>query len=236
MSALPDITASFVRESPIFRAPIVAVVQRAAQESPPGTRVLDAGSGSQPYRPLFAHCHYMAQDWAGSVHPQAQRAEIIADVADLPVEDEYFDLVVCTEVLEHVPEPGRVLDEILRVTAKGGRLVLTVPFVIELHEEPHDHFRYTSYGLRGLLERAGFEQIEVLPLTGWFSTLAAMMRNARGAMVPRDRRPTLRTRLAGLVVIALSEPIRLMCPWLDRLDQRRSLPLGWSATARRPTA
>lgn len=236
MSELPAEVERFVRESPIFRRPIVAFVQSASEAAPPGTRVLDAGSGTQPYRPLFAHCHYVAQDWAASVHPQARQADIIADLAELPVPDERFDLIVCTEVLEHVSDPARVLAELHRVTARGGRLVLTVPFAMELHEEPHDHFRYTSHGLRGLLEQAGFERVDVQPLTGWFSTLAAILRNSKGAIVPRERRPGAATTIVGLLLMCISEPLRLIAPKLDRLDQRRSFPTGWSAVARRPAA
>jgi SAM-dependent methyltransferase len=236
VSELPSEAEYFVRQSPIFRRPIASFVQQAAEQAAPGARVLDAGSGSQPYRSLFTHCEYVAQDWTASVHAQARQADIVADLAQLPVEDERFDLIVCTEVLEHVGDPAAVLAELFRVSARGGRLALTVPFVIELHEEPHDHFRYTSYALRNLLEQAGFEQIDVRPLSGWFSTLAAILRNAKGSIVPTAGRAPLATSLVGLLMIALSEPLRLIAPTLDRLDRRRSFPTGWSVSAKRPTA
>ena len=106
--------------------------------------------------------------------------------------DASFDVVLCTQVLEHVAEPARVLAELRRVLATGGELWLTVPFVGELHEEPHDHYRYTSYGLRGLCERAGFGEVRTWPLGGYFTAMAQLARNwdlATGAAPAARPRP-----------------------------------------------
>jgi ubiquinone/menaquinone biosynthesis C-methylase UbiE len=71
------------------------------------------------------------------------------------------DAVLSTQVLEHVADPLSVLAEFFRVLKPDGRLWLTAPFVWYLHEEPYDYYRFTSHGLRFLLERAGFIEIEV---------------------------------------------------------------------------
>lgn len=233
----PPALRQFIAESPIQRAPIAETVAAAASALPPGTRVLDAGAGEAPYRPLFAHCNYVTQDWPGTVHEGARGADIVADLHDLPVADGSFDAVVCTEVLEHVAEPARVLDELARVLRPGGSLVLTVPFVGGLHEEPHDHYRYTSHGLRGLLERAGFTDIEVEPLTGYFETLSHVLRHATLNTTPIDVPPRPLPRLAGGVLFVLSELLRRVAPALDRrLDTRHALPIGWAARATAPAA
>lgn len=230
---LPASVEEFVRASPIYRRPIAELVARVADETAAESRVLDAGAGTAPYRPLFSHCRYVTQDWSGSLHTSVIGPDIVADLAALPVPDRQFDLVLCTEVLEHVLDPAAVLTEIHRVTAIGGLVVITVPFVIELHEEPYDHFRYTSHGLRALMQQAGFEAVDVGALAGWFSTLAAVLRNAGLAMRPRDSKVPWRTWAASLGLLGLSEPIRRLAPLLDRLDARRALPTGWVATARR---
>lgn len=231
-TALPERVRAFVAEAPVHRAAIVAEVQAAARATPPASRVLDAGAGEAPYRPLFDHCDYITQDWAASPHPGARSADIIADLAALPLPDADVDLVVCTEVLEHVAAPGGALRELARVLRPGGRLLLTVPFVVELHEEPHDYYRYTPYALRALLADAGLDDVDVRPLTGWYSTLAHVMRH--NGLATRGPAPRPTVRAMSFAVLALSDLLRRIAPRLDRLDERRALPLGWVATAVRP--
>lgn len=222
----------FVSQSPIQRTPIACAVAEVAAGLPAGTRVLDAGAGEAPYRELFAHCAYTTHDWPGTVHAGATGADIVADIHELPIDDASFDFVLLTEVLEHVAQPGQVLDELLRVLASDGTLLLTVPFVGELHEEPHDHYRYTSYGLEGLLDRAGFEAIGVEPLTGWFSTYAHVLRHCGLA----TGRPGVSGRFVAFGALCASAVLQRLAPALDRrLDTRRALPLGWVARARRPS-
>lgn len=231
-TALPESVRAFVAEAPVHRTAIVAQVQAAARATRPGARVLDAGAGEAPYRPLFGHCDYVTQDWAASPHPGARSADIVADLAALPLPDGDIDLVVCTEVLEHIAEPGRALEEVARVLRPGGRLLMTVPFVVELHEEPHDYYRYTPHALRMLLSSAGFAAIEVRPLTGWYSTLAHVMRH--NGLATRGPSPGRTSRAVSFAVLVLSDLLRRVAPRLDRLDERRALPLGWVATAVRP--
>lgn len=229
---LPDSLQAFVAQSPIQRTPIAEAVAAAAAALPAGARVLDAGAGEAPYRPLFAHCDYVTQDWPGTVHPGARATDIVGDLHDLDVPDASFDAVVLTEVLEHVAEPEQVLGELRRVLRPGGRLFLTVPFVGELHEEPHDHYRYTSHGLRGLLDRAGFEQVTVAPLTGWFSTFAHVLRHQGLSTARPDAPMGLGARVVAFAFYLLSRGVARVAPALDRrLDHRHALPIGWSARA-----
>lgn len=112
-----------------------------------------------------------------------------------------------------------------------GRLLVTVPFVCELHEEPYDFYRYTSHGLRYLLEGAGFTGIEIQPLTGWYSTISQILRH--NGLATRSQSPSRRTRAAAFSALVASELLRRAAPRLDSLDERRALPLGWVATATR---
>ncbi|HLY96658.1 MAG TPA: class I SAM-dependent methyltransferase, partial [Sideroxyarcus sp.] len=76
-----------------------------------------------------------------------------------PFQSREFDGIICNQVLEHVFEPDRFLQEMHRVLKPGGQLLLTVPFVWDEHEQPWDYARYSSFGLRSLLERNGFEVV-----------------------------------------------------------------------------
>lgn len=225
--------AAFVAESPLHRRPLAAEVAAAARALPSGTKVLDAGAGEAPYRDLFARCDYTTADWPASVHAGGRSADLQADLHELPVPSASFDFVLITEVLEHVADPDRVLAELARVLHVGGGLLLTVPFVCELHEAPHDVGRYTRFGIDEMLSRAGFEQREVRPLTGYFSTLAHVMRIgglAIGAPGQPARGPV---RAATLALQAGSVAFAPLARRLDRLDRGRGLPIGWAATARR---
>jgi SAM-dependent methyltransferase len=222
---------SFVAQAPVHRRAIYAEVARAASALASGSRVLDAGAGDAPYRPLFAHCSYVTQDWPESVHAGGARADIVADLHRLPAGVGDFDFVVCTEVIEHVVKPERVLAELARVTRPGGGLLLTVPFVGALHEEPHDYWRPTSHALHHLLEEAGFRDVEVEPLTGWWGMLAHTLRFYGLATHPVGRRPGLAARVTALALLGLSQLLTALVPALDRLDSRRALPLGWSCRA-----
>lgn len=229
--ALPSSLEAFIAEAPLHRRAIVREIAALAAV-PPGTRVLDAGSGNAPYRPLFAHCAYTTHDWAASPHPGARSADVVADLTALPLDDDTFDVVLCTEVLEHVGEPQAALGEIARVLRPGGRLLLTVPFVMELHEEPHDYFRYTPHALRRLLTDSGFEAIEVRPLTGWYSTLSHVLRHC-GLATRAAGGSRWRTRAAAFAMLVASDVLRRAAGRLDRLDERRAFPIGWVACARR---
>lgn len=129
-------------------------------------RVLDAGAGRGVYRDLLQkHANdYVGMDLAASV-----ATTVLGDARRLPFAAASFDTVFCSQVLEHVPEPALALAEFRRVLRPGGYLILTVPHISWLHNEPHDYFRFTVHGLRFLSERAGFAEAEVVPAGGLFS-------------------------------------------------------------------
>lgn len=123
-------------------------------------RVLDVGCGSKPYQALFAACEYVGLELDTSDNRARKQADVFyrGDVFPFPAQS--FDSVVCSQVLEHVFSPEKFLAEIFRVMKPGGSMLLTVPFVWDEHEQPMDFGRYSSFGLRYLLEKAGFQVFE----------------------------------------------------------------------------
>ncbi len=153
------------------------VAAQAAQIAP-GARVLDIGAGGCPYRKLFSHCRYEAQDATPLDDAQIRQGgygqlDYVCDASSIPVADCAFDVVLCTEVLEHVPEPIRVVREMGRVLRPGGTALITAPLGSGLHQEPHHYYGgYTPWWYRRFLAEAGFEAIEVIPNDGSFSHFA----------------------------------------------------------------
>jgi SAM-dependent methyltransferase len=118
--------------------------------------VLDLGAGVKPYEPIYERYFESSTsvDVPHSPH-DIHNVDILASADDLPLDAESFDCVICTEVLEHCPEPLKALGEIARVLKPGGRVFLTTPFLWPLHEMPHDYYRYTPSGLAQLAETTG---------------------------------------------------------------------------------
>jgi hypothetical protein len=120
--------------------------------------VLDLGCGAKPYQPIIGS---LARRWIGVDRPVTASGRPTADVygsaTALPFRKNWFDAVLCTQVLEHVATPIVLLQ--------------TNP----LHEEPHDYFRFTNHGLEFLAREAGFEVIGIEPLGGAIATVTQML-------------------------------------------------------------
>lgn len=136
-----------------------------------GGRLLDVGCGSKPYRSLFAVDAYIGLDIDSAMSRQRGVADLFYAGHVFPFADETFDSVLCNQVLEHVFNPDEFLGEIVRILKPGGKLLLTVPFVWDEHEQPYDYARYSSFGLRALLEKQKFRVLVQKKLGADASTL-----------------------------------------------------------------
>lgn len=200
----------FVRAAPIERAPIAGFVASFAASLRRGSRVLDAGAGSSPYREWFAHCAYVALDRREG---SDRRLDLVCDVAETPCEEDEFDAVLLSEVLEHTVDPLAAIGELRRVLRPGGTLAVTVPFVWMLHEEPHDCHRFTEHGMRSLLSRAGFDRVDVTPCGGFHTSLGSLLFQTTIQPGQGERRRDLPLRaLAGLVALTESEAGNRLLP------------------------
>jgi SAM-dependent methyltransferase len=142
-----------------------------AEQVPGGALVLDAGAGNAPYRNLFRHARYESADFE-KIDKSYAVSTYVCDLRDIPVEDGRFDFVVFNQVMEHLPEPKLVLEELNRVLKPGGRMIYSGPLFYEEHEQPYDFFRYTQFGLRHLFSTTGFAIERLDWLEGYFGTAA----------------------------------------------------------------
>ena len=127
---------------------------------------LDIGAQNGPYAGYFPN--RIALD----VRP-GHGVRILGDAQALGIAGAAFDVVLCTEVLEHLPEPQRAIDEMHRVLKPGGTLLLTTRFLFPIHDAPHDYFRFTKYGLRHLLRH--FEILELCEETDSVGAIAVLI-------------------------------------------------------------
>jgi SAM-dependent methyltransferase len=179
--------------------------------------VLDLGCGERPYADLFADASGAARCIGIDRGTDGARPDIVADAQQLPLVAGCVDLVFCSQVLEHVTAPAALLAECARVLRPGGALVLSAPFWWPLHEEPHDHWRFSRHGLDGLARRAGLQPLVIEADCG--SMTAALV--ALIEALPRWALPLLPL-------------INLAAPALQALSPDRRSTLNWVLTARRP--
>jgi SAM-dependent methyltransferase len=213
-----------------------------------GSRVLDVGAGPCRYKPLFAHCEYKTQDFCGHAPTAAAglmtetsweygAIDYVCDAAHIPVSDGWFDAVLCTEVLEHVPDPAAVVRELGRILRPDGKLFLTAPLGSGVHQEPDHYFGgFTPYWYKRYLREAGFEDIEVVPNGGFFKNYAQESRRFSALIDPRRVPPAVAPLIAPLWVMTLPwfrVALPLACQSLDRLDEHRGFTVGYHVTARR---
>jgi SAM-dependent methyltransferase len=134
-------------------------------------RVLDAGAGNAPYRHHFGHVSYETADF-GEVDKEYCHLDYRCRLEDMPMADGTYDLVICSQVLEHVPEPVAVLKEIRRVLKPGGQAWLSAPLFYEEHETPYDFHRYTQFAWRRMAAASGFTVDSIEWLEGYYGTLS----------------------------------------------------------------
>ena len=122
--------------------------------------VLDVGCGTKPYENLFSGESYTGLEIESDYSRTHSKADFFYDGLIIPFDSESFDGVLCNQVFEHVFNPIDFIKEINRILKIGGSLVISVPFVWDEHEQPYDYARYSSFGLKYILQENGFELIE----------------------------------------------------------------------------
>ena len=123
-------------------------------------RTLDVGCGSKPYAQLYRSEEYVGLEVDTPQNRAEKKADYFYDGGQFPFASATFDSLVANEVFEHVFNPDQFLGEVSRVLKPGGMMLMTVPFVWDEHEQPRDFARYSSFGIRAILEKHGFEIIE----------------------------------------------------------------------------
>ena len=186
------------------------------------TRLLDLGAGDRPYLPVYSPyvANSLALDWPGTLHA-GQHLDVWGSADVLPFANESFDAILCTEVLEHVKAPERVLLECQRTLRPGGWLLVTTPFFNPLHELPWDYYRYTPFALQAMGDTAGLA-LESLNEKGGLGAFLVMLWayliTVAGIRLPRYARLAFFSRWNPLFWVLLVGPQWLYFQWWKRCE------------------
>lgn len=194
--------------------------------------VLDLGCGERPFEmEIRKHAtQYVGLDWGNSLHPTPP--DIFCDLnLPLPLRDSIADCLVSFEVLEHLSEPAVMLAEAFRILRPGGKIIITAPFQWWVHEAPWDYYRYTEFGLRHLLARAGFDDIRVEATTGFWTTWILKLNYQTRRLV---RGPRIFRLGACIALIPFWYVNQVFASAMDRLWRDEKETAGYLVAAKRP--
>jgi len=174
-------------------------------------RLLDFGSGRKPWRSLFQVDEYIGVDIAESGHDHHDsEIDFYYDGHVIPFENNSFDSVFASDVLEHLFNLDEMLNELHRVLKPGGQMLVTIPFAWNEHEAPYDFARYTSFGIQSIMEKHGFEIIRLHKTTTGFETVCQSVNTFIIENI-FSRNKALRT----LLMIFITGPMTLLAVFLN---------------------
>lgn len=218
-------------------------VKEFARSVPRGVRILDAAAGLKPYEQFFKHCRYESCDFGSCEEFYSNISErrrenlanlhtYICPIEEIPVPDNTYDYVLCTQVLEHVPDPVAAVRELHRVLRVSGQLFITVPQGYGIHGEPYNFFYFTRFGLDLVLKKAGFEVINIQERGGYFFYLYERLANA----IPRivmgyKKHSTLMMLALAPVHILLAYILGPALLLLEPLDREKRFTMGYVSRA-----
>ena len=163
-------------------------VKKILGEMPAGKKILDVGAGECQYKKFCPHLNYISHDFCqydGEGNKKAlqskkwntSKIDIVSDIVDIPVRNNSFDIIICTEVFEHIPEPVKAVKEFSRILKPGGKLILTAPFCSLTHQAPYYFANgYSKYWYKKILGENGFTIDEVSYNGNYFEYLAQEIR------------------------------------------------------------
>lgn len=176
-------------------------------------KVLDIGCGNKPYSIFFKNS---TTDYIGCdiVQSSENCVDYLCPANQLCFDDNLFDTVFSTQVMEHVADYPGMVSEAFRILKKGGFAIFTAPFSWELHEEPYDFFRFSKYGLRYIFEKSGFEVLQIKSNGGKWASLFQLCLNV---LFSTRKYNTIRSRLIKLIFIHFRFiiPYNKFAIWLD---------------------
>lgn len=191
-------------------------------------RLLDLGCGKVPL--YAAYAPYVSEitcvDWS-----EGEYIDLCSDLSQpLPFDDDCFDTIILSDVLEHVPEPGLLWREMARVLAPNGKIIMNVPFYYSVHAHPHDYYRYTNFALARFVNVNALQLVWLAPIGGIVEIIADLFAKAFSKL------PIVVSPLAMLTQFATGGFGRTRLGARVARASSRHFPFGYFLIAQRPSA
>ena len=180
-------------------------------------KLVDLGCGEAPYRDYFLQYadEYIGVDWTNSLHNT--NIDIVSNLnKKIELDDEFADTLISFSVMEHLSEPQIFLNEAYRVLKRDGYFIISVPWQWRIHEAPYDFYRYTPYGLKYMLEKAGFKVISIYATSGAFTTIIMKINYFSTRLIKGNK---IRRKLTKLFLLPFWYISQKIAPYLDKLDK-----------------
>jgi len=199
-------------------------------------KLLDVGSGDKPYRNIFFNvdsyigCDYLSKIEMKRVNEMERLAQVdvVGDACCLPFVRNSFDVVLSTQLIEHLPDPFVFFKEVSRVLVPSGYFIVTFPLVNPVHEQPYDFFRYTEYSIRQMCRLSGMKVEKVVRMGGGWLTVGYLTRHFLYRQSNRHRMFILRKAL-----FLLGSIIYGLLARLDKINDQADTPLNYLIVARK---
>ena len=217
-----------------------------------GERLLDAGAGSFRYEKILTSKGYLyeSQDFSEVFDSESRgKHTYVCDITNIPVEESRFDIIICTQVLEHLVDPRGAFTEFSRILKPGGVLMLTTNFLFPIHGAPYDYFRFTVFGLQNVCEASGFSPPDISPRGGFFAFTAKIVFDFPAIIKSwlfygnADPHGPTKIQMRHPILIVLSLPfvfvldltfslLAFFISTLDFLDKKNRFTLGYQLTTK----
>ena len=212
-------------------------IKDVAAKLKPGSKVLDVGAGSCLYKSLFSHCDYKSQDFAkyeGDEHAYGE-LDYICDINSIPVESGTIDLLLCTEVLEHIPYPIDTIKRLSNLLKVDGKVVITAPLASGIHMAPYHYYGgFTPYWYKKVLTDYGFNDIEVIPNEGFFKSYAQESQRFLTILEPKSKKyKKIFFPLKVLLAIYFRLIVPVICHFLENHIKEYDFTVGYFVIARK---
>lgn len=192
-------------------------------------KLIDIGCADKPYKDIIAPyvSEHIGLDCESSLYAKDD-VDLFGTASDIPVENEVFDTVLCTAVLEHLNEPDEAVKEAYRILKRGGCAIYSVPFFYHLHDEPDDYYRYTKYGLEYLFKKNGFEIIDMMEVSGFW-----MVFGREFSFYLHGLRKLRILSPVSWFIAAAGILVGLICRGVNKIDSSRRYPWAYLIVARK---
>lgn len=155
---------------------------------------------------------------------ETRNPDIVMDATKMTFESNRFDAIFMMEVLEHIPEPQKAIDEIYRTLKKDGTLVLSTPYIFGLHDKPYDFYRYTKYGLSYLLK--DFKNVKIVQRNDYIHTIIVLISRLMKADSKSDK-------IIGAILFILTLVIYPLLFLLSKIVKSNDITTGYFVVAKK---